>query len=314
MFLCISMNPAIDKRLRMNHLQVGALNRATEAVPAPGGKAAHVAMALHALGADPLWIGFAGGSSGRELVAGLTELGISVQAIPSQQPTRVNLAIVDDSETVTEILEPGGALSPAEIDLFRKACVESFSRGNVDAPVILSGSLPAGVPDEFYAELIRSAGELGCRIFLDTSGKALRLALAQRPDFVKPNREEAEWLTGRVIRDIPSAREALCQILSLGARSAALSLGQDGLLWCTGENQRVYYARPPAIEARSAVGSGDATVAGFAHAIASKLSPEQIVRRAAACGTANCLVESPGRIRLSDVQEIEKSVRVETLP
>ena len=314
MFLCISINPAIDKRLRMIHLRVGAINRATEAVPAPGGKAAHVAMALQALRADLLWIGFAGGSSGQELVAGLTELGISVQAIPSRQPTRVNLAILDDSGTVTEILEPGGAPSPAELDLFRKACAESFARGKADAMVILSGSLPAGVPDEFYAELTRSARGQGCRIFLDTSGKALRLALEQRPDFVKPNREEAEWLTGRVIQDIPSAREALCQIISLGARSAALSLGKDGLLWCPGKNQRVYYARPPAIEARSAVGSGDCTVAGFAHAMAGQLTPEQIVRRAAACGTANCLVQTPGRIRLSDVQGIEKSVQVEMLP
>src|SRR5258708_1965015 len=266
-------------------------------------------MALQALRAGPLWIGFAGGASGQELVAGLTELGISVQAIPSRQPTRVNLAILDDSGMVTEILEPGGAPSPAELDLFRKACAESFARGKADAMVILSGSLPAGVPDEFYAELTRSARGQGCRIFLDTSGKALRLALEQRPGFEKPNREEAEWLRGRVIQDIRSAREALCQIISLGARSAALSLGKDGLLWCPGKNQRVYYARPPAIEARSAVGSGDCTVAGFAHAMAGQLTPEQIVRRAAACGTANCLVQTPGRIRLSDVQEIEKSVQ-----
>ena len=78
-------------------------------MPAPGGKAAHVAIALQALGADPLWIGFAGGPSGRDLVSGLTEIGISVQAIPMEQPTRVNLAIVDDSRLVTEILEPGGS-------------------------------------------------------------------------------------------------------------------------------------------------------------------------------------------------------------
>lgn len=131
MFLCISINPAIDKRLRMAHLRIGTINRVTEAVPAPGGKGAHVAMALQALRADPLWIGFAGGSSGRDLVAGLAELGISVQAIPSRQPTRVNLAILDDSGTMTEILEPGGAPSPAELDLFRKACEESFARGKI---------------------------------------------------------------------------------------------------------------------------------------------------------------------------------------
>jgi 1-phosphofructokinase family hexose kinase len=313
MFSCISINPAIDKRLRLSQLRVGTINRATEAAPAPGGKAAHVAMALQSLGMKPQWIGFTGGASGEELAAGLTELGIALQAIPSQAHTRINLAIVDDAGMVTEILEPGGAPSAAELGQFRRACEEAFSRGRTGATAIFSGSLPPGVPAEFYAEAIRNAHELGCRVILDTSGNALRTGLAQRPELVKPNREEAEWLTGSAIRDIPSAREALRQILSLGARSAALSLGQDGLLWCPGENQPVYHARPPVIEARSAVGSGDCTVAGFAQAMAGNLPPEQIARRAAACGAANCLVNSPGRIRLSDVLDIEKSVAVETI-
>src|SRR5206468_2326182 len=95
MFICISANPAIDKHMRIPQFRLGAVNRATEVVPAAGGKAAHVAMALQALGADPLWIGFSGGSSGQDLVSGLTELGISTQAISVQRPTRVNLAIVD---------------------------------------------------------------------------------------------------------------------------------------------------------------------------------------------------------------------------
>lgn len=311
MFLCVSANPAIDKRMRVKELRVHAVNRATEIAPEPGGKAAHVAMALRALGAEPWWIGLAGGTSGQELITGLTALGIRAQGIPVQQTTRVNLAIRGDSGAVTEILEPGAAPSPAELDLFRKACERIFAREK-SGLVILSGSLPPGVPDSFYGELIRNAHDHGCRVLLDTSGNALRLALEQRPGFVKPNREEAEWLTGEVIRDILSAKGAVRKILSLGARSAALSLGADGLLWCPGENGPVYYARPPAVEARSAVGSGDSTVAGFAQAIAREMTPEQTVRRAAACGTANCLVESPGRIRWSDVEEIERSVRVET--
>ena len=64
MFLCVSLNPAVDKRLRLERLQVGGVNRVNEAIPAPGGKAAHVAMTLKTLGADPLWLGFAGGATG----------------------------------------------------------------------------------------------------------------------------------------------------------------------------------------------------------------------------------------------------------
>ena len=78
MFLCVSLNPAIDKRLRLERLRVGDVNRATNACPAPGGKAAHVAMVLRTLGADPVWLGFAGGATGKQLVDGLQELSIRV--------------------------------------------------------------------------------------------------------------------------------------------------------------------------------------------------------------------------------------------
>jgi 1-phosphofructokinase family hexose kinase len=282
MFFCISVNPAIDKRLRLTHLHVGAINRATEAIPEPGGKAAHVAMALRSLGADPLWIGFAGCASGHDLITGLEKLGIRTQPVPTNQPTRVNLAISDDSGGVTEILEPGGPASAGELDLFRNTCEESFARGKTGAAVILSGSLPPGAPAEFYAELLHKARKHGLCVFLDSSGNPLRRAIEQQPDFVKPNREEAAWLTGRTIEDISSARKALEKIISLGARSVALSLGKDGLLWSSGEGQPVFHAQAPAIPGRSAVGSGDATVAGFAHAMLNRLAPEQIVRRATA--------------------------------
>src|SRR5437867_6670668 len=96
MFLCISANPAIDKRLRVSELLPGAVNRALDRIPEPGGKAAHVAMALRALGVRPAWVGFTGGANGENLIAGLTELGIRARAILPKLPTRVNLAIVDE--------------------------------------------------------------------------------------------------------------------------------------------------------------------------------------------------------------------------
>ena len=71
MFLCVSLNPAMDKRLRLERLRLGDVNRATEDAPAPGGKAAHVAMVLKTLGADPVWLGFAGGATGKALIDGL---------------------------------------------------------------------------------------------------------------------------------------------------------------------------------------------------------------------------------------------------
>ena len=314
MFLCISANPAIDKRLRVPELRLGAVNRAIEAIPEPGGKAAHVAMALRGLGAHPAWLGFAGGASGENLIAGLAELDIRARAVTTRSSTRVNLSIQDECNAVTEILEPGGAPSGKELSQFRKICRSEFGRGRKKLTVLLSGSLPPGVPVKFYAELIREARISGCRVFLDSSREPLRLGLQAQPDLVKPNREEAELLTGDAIQDVPAARKAIVKIISLGARGAVLSLGEDGLLWCPGKGEPVLHARAQVIGGRSAVGSGDATLAGFAYACAKRMSVEDTARLAAACGAANCLVDSPGRIRLQDVRRIQKAVHVEILP
>jgi 1-phosphofructokinase family hexose kinase len=313
MFLCVSANPAIDKRVRMTEFRVGAVNRATDAIPEPGGKAAHVAMALRALGGRPRWIGFAGGSTGEALVGGLQTLGIRAQPIAIRARTRENLAIVDSAGTVTEILEPGGAPSAKEVGAFLRLCEREFARGKRKLVVILSGSLPPGVPANFYASLIRIAHSYGCAVILDSSGGALRSGILARPELVKPNREEAEALTGKTIRDVSSASRAVGRILAMGARSVAISLGKEGVVWGTGENWPVLHAQAPEVSKRSAVGSGDATVAGFAYGISNRLEPERVLRLAVACGSANCFADSPGRIRLSIARKMERAVCVKQL-
>src|SRR5690348_2551508 len=102
MFLCVSLNPAMDTRLRISKLRLGAVNRASESVSEPGGKAAHVAMALRGLKRQVTWVGTAGGPIGANLVRGLSALGIKVRTMPIRLSTRTNLAIQTDGDEVTE--------------------------------------------------------------------------------------------------------------------------------------------------------------------------------------------------------------------
>ena len=312
-FLCVSANPAIDKRIRAKSFHVGEVNRVTDVAAEPGGKAAHVALSLVALGERPSWIGFAGGANGSDLVEGLDTAGIRTHRVETQQPTRVNLAILDGEGVVTEILEPGGPISPPEVNAFRKACELSFLQMKGHGFAIFSGSLPLGVPGDFYATLIRSAQAAGCRTFLDTSGAGLKAGLSESPDFVKPNQEEAELILGAAITNLSQARIAVSDFFACGAGSVALSLGKNGLLWCPGPKERVCHVRPAAVERRSCVGSGDATLAGFAHAIARGLPSEETVLLAASCGAANCLADSPGRIRISDIEQMKNGMTLEML-
>lgn len=312
-FLCVSANPAIDKRIRAKSFRLGEVNRVADIAAEPGGKAAHVALSLVALGERPTWIGFAGGANGSDLVEGLNTAGIRTHFVETQKPTRVNLAIQDGNGVVTEILEPGGPISSSEVEAIRKACELCFLQMKGHGFAIFSGSLPPGVPEDFYATLIRSAQAAGCKTFLDTSGAGLKVALSENPDFVKPNQEEAEVILGAAITNFSQARIAVAKFFACGARSVALSLGKNGLLWCPGPKDHMCQVRPAAVEGRSCVGSGDATVAGFAHAIARRLPAEETALLAASCGAANCLADSPGRIRMADVEQMKSRVTLEML-
>jgi len=310
MIICVSANPAIDRRLCVERLAPGAVNRAHLVEPAPGGKAAHVAMAARALGQEVVWVGFLGGATGEECERGLRALGVPVVAVRTRSATRINLEIIDAAGAVTEVLEPGGEVEPDELAAMFAACEAWFTRGGTGAQVALAGSLPPGVPTDFYARLIGAARAYGCRTLLDTSGEALLAGLAARPDFVKPNRQEAESALGAPVRDEVDAGGAARWMIARGARGAAVSLGADGLLWQEGAGAAPILARPPAVAVRSTVGCGDASVAGFAVAAARALAPAEAARLAAACGAANCLAPAPGRITAAEVERLAPMVTI----
>src|SRR5271155_1147647 len=112
--VCVSANPAMDRRLFVESVTVGEINRAKTAQGLAGGKAAHVAMATRALEAQPVWVGFLGGAIGQECARQMELLGIRVVAIPAKTSTRVNLEIIDAAGRVTGKLEPGAGPTAQE--------------------------------------------------------------------------------------------------------------------------------------------------------------------------------------------------------
>ncbi|HEX8765575.1 MAG TPA: hexose kinase [Candidatus Acidoferrum sp.] len=310
-FFCVSLNPAIDTRLVLSEFQIGRVNRASEAHRAPGGKAAHVAMALRALGANPTWIGFFGGATGNELVEGLRPLRIKAVPVSTAHDTRVNLEIIDTRGGVTEILEPGARIAQSEWCEFQKTCANEFQRVADKKIVLISGSQPPGAPAEASAVLLKLAQSSGCLAFLDTSGSPLAEALAAGSDFVKINREEAQSVTGIVVNDPASADQAIRKLLARGARSAAISLGDRGIVGVRHSDEPAIHAWTAPVRAKSTVGSGDSAFAGFAFASASGLSFERSLALAVACGAANCLAPLPARIKHEDVLRFEPSVRIQ---
>jgi tagatose 6-phosphate kinase len=313
MFLCVSANPAVDKRIRLERLQRGAVNRVESAVEAAGGKAAHVAMVLRTLGESPDWIGPCGGATGQAILEGLSRLGIHANGVFIEGSTRMNLELLENDGTVTEILEPGPHVNDREWHEFFEKCEERFTQGKGKLSAIFSGSLPSGTKPDLYARLIAEARGAKCRTLLDTSGDAFRAGLEAKPDFVKPNREEAARLLGTPVDSLLGGVNAVRKLLDCGAQSAALSLGRDGLLFCAETGEGVLHASGPTIEGRSSVGCGDSAVAGFAFGLSSGLSADETLRLAAACGTANCLAHSPGAAKIEDIRKFQEQIIVRKL-
>lgn len=310
-FFCVSLNPAIDTRLVLKEFEIGRVNRASEAQRAPGGKAAHVAMALQALGANPTWIGFAGGATGNELIEGLRRLRIETVPVPTAHDTRVNLEIIDTRGGVTEVLEPGGTTADSEWREFQKACAKEFQRKASKKIVLISGSQPPGIPTEASAVLLKLAKSFGCLTFLDTSGSFLAEALAAGPEFIKINREEAQSVTRMVVNDPASADQAIRKLLDQGSKSAAISLGDRGMVGIQQRDEPALHAWTAPVRAKSTVGSGDSALAGLAFGTASGFPFERSLALAVACGAANCLAPLPARIKQEDVSSFEPTVRVE---
>ena len=311
--VCVSANAAMDRRVYVDALIPGEVNRGRNSLAMPGGKAAHVAMAARSLGIEANWIGFLGGAIGEQVEVELRKLAVDVSPIRTAASTRVNLEIIENSGKITEVLEPGGNISPSEQTELLRLYSQNLSEKWKGALVAISGSLPPSVPASFCGALVDIAKRAGSAVLLDTSGDALKAGLAARPSFVKPNRKEAEVLLGRALPDLQAVVTAAREIISLGAQGAAITMGTEGLVWVESKDGPAWFAQPSRLKAISTVGCGDTTLAGFAYAAMQGLTGEEALRFATACGAANCLAEFEGRISLSDVQSLLSKVSIKSL-
>ncbi|HYG60234.1 MAG TPA: PfkB family carbohydrate kinase, partial [Symbiobacteriaceae bacterium] len=191
--LTVALNAAVDVAWVVDDFGVGKINTVREAARMAGGKANNVARVLSQLGPKVIATGFAGGSAGQFIQADLRRNGIEPDYEPVAGENRTCPAIIDPvNHTLTEIREKGPVLTEADGERF----LDRFRRlvSGVEL-VIISGSLPPGLPTDFYRTLVTEAYRTAqVRTILDASGKALREALPAQPYMVQPNQDElAEW-------------------------------------------------------------------------------------------------------------------------
>jgi len=300
MIVTLTLNPSLDRTMEIPGLVRGAMVRASATRLDPGGKGVNVARALAAHKLPTCAVVPRNGPEGAQLTTMLEEEGIDVCAVPVTGHTRSNVSLVEPDGTVTKVNEPGGELTDDDLARIVDAVLATAATADW---VVASGSLPPGVPDNFYARLGRQLTDRGVRFAVDTSGPALTAALGERPALVKPNREELAESVGFRIDTISDAVRAATAMRAAGAEAVLASLGADGAVLVDGEGVR--YGESPVDGGRSAVGAGDAMLAGY---LAGGVTGGDVLVEALSWGAA--AVRFPGS-RMPGPDDVDRaSVRV----
>lgn len=261
--LCVALNPALDQTIRLAHLVPGQVHRALDVHLEAGGKALNVASCLADFGVPSLLTGALGQDNAAPFEALMARKEIQDRCLRVPGATRTNLKLVEASRETTDINLPGAVLAAEQlVALFHEvhSAMDALVEGGW---VVLSGSLPPGLPEDTYASLITQAKKRGLRVLLDASGKPLARAAFGGVDVLKPNRHELSDLVGQPLEHLEAVREAAQALMARpGAPSLlVVSLGTEGALFL--EGGACLRVLPLEVEAQSSVGAGDAMVAGI---------------------------------------------------
>lgn len=309
MILSVSLNASVDKLYLLDRLSPHEVMRVDEVCNTAGGKGMNVARVAALAGERVVATGFVGGHNGELFESLICEENIEKHFTHVSSETRCCVNVRDrETNRSTEFLEPGSPVTGEEVAAFLSG-FDSFLPG-ADV-VTISGSMPKGAPADFYAVLIRRARAAGIPVFLDSSGEALKNALAAKPSMIKPNEDEIRQLLNV---DIGSRRDLIRAAKTLrgaGIDTVAVSLGRDGVLVACGEG--VFRGVTPDIPVVNTVGCGDSMLAGFAIGRARRAPAAEAIRYAVAISTANALTPATGFFRREDLDRFLGEVRVERL-
>jgi 1-phosphofructokinase family hexose kinase len=287
MIYTVSANPALDLILTVPAIEFDEVLRAYEVRRAMGGKGFNVSRYLQALGVDNVAVAFAGGFTGQALEAGLQAGGIATEFIYIDGESRTNVVIQEpEGSRHIKANQPGPTVTAAGQAAFWELL---HRRGQTGDIWVLTGSLAPGLASDFYAEAAEELHRCGAHVVLDTSGPALRRGCAARPLLVKPNVLEAEEFTGRKIGSIHDAAAAAQAFLAAGAQMAILSLGKDGAIVASADT--LLHLQPPPVKVKTAVGAGDAVVAGAVWALRKGLPAADAGRWGVTTGTVTAMYD-----------------------
>jgi len=301
--LTITFNPAIDKSFNVQALLCGRKLACTKPRFEAGGGGINVARAIKQLGGDVTAVFLGGGANGEELSRLLEVKNVPAWRIAIPGATRENIIIntcADGKQYLFDL--PGPKISRSDW----KRCLEAV-RQTTCRFIVVSGSLPPGVPLTVYRELAAIARKKNAKLLVDAAGPALQAALQAGVFLVKPNLREITAIAGMEATETNAIAAAQQYVQDGRCDYMLVSLGKSGaLLVQTGGAVRIH---PPHMHAKGSVGAGDSLLAGLVLALSKKKTIREAATYGVACGTAATLNEGTAIFRKADVNRFYKLMK-----
>ena len=307
MILSVCPNPCIDCTIELDTLKLGGLNRIENKVVTYSGKALNVAVGVARLDGDSFATGFMFDGNGKMFVHTLDDEGVKNTFVWNKGSARTNYKIVDNRSMMTEINDRG-----ENVDEKKQAELVSLvgQLSKSASVVVMSGSLPGGVADDYYLEL-SSAIPKGVKRILDTSGNRMIAGLRNGAYLIKPNLDELQEMTGEHYDSFEEMAKGCEKLVEAGAENVLLSLGRKGAILTDGD--KAYFCKSASVAVNSTVGAGDGMVAAAAVMIEQNAPYEEVLRCAVAAGTASVTTPGTNLFYKDKFIEIYRKIRVERI-
>ena len=286
MVYTITFNPALDYITQVENFRIGEINRTKTETILPGGKGLNVSIVLKNLKIENTALGFVAGFTGEELIHKMESQDVKTDFVKVEKGiTRINIKISSINEKKVEetaLNGMGPQITKNDIEvLFEK--IEKMSTKDV---VILSGSIPKNIDNDIYEKICKKLNEKGITFIVDSTQELLMNVLKYNPFLIKPNKEELEETLNCKISTKEDIIDAAKKLKEMGAQNVLVSLGNDGALLLTKDNN-TYYSKAPRGQVVSTVGSGDSMVAGFLAGYYQTQNYEHALKTGVAAGSAS---------------------------
>ena len=294
----VTFSPCIDKTTSVKKLLPDKKLQCASPKLEPGGGGINVARAIKKLGGHAVAVYPSGGYTGKYFNHLLVEEKVDSIVIETQNETRENFIIVDESENAQyRFGMPSAHLSEAEW----QQCLKSVEEINGISFIVASGSLPPGVPLNIFAQLAKIAKNKNAKFVVDTSGEALREAVNEGVYLLKPNLGELCFLSRKAHLQKHEIENAAKEIIAAGkCEVIVVSMGEEGAMIVTNDIAEII--KPPSVIRKSTVGAGDSMVAGIVHYLSKEKSIVAAVKYGVACGTAATMNEGTELCNVKDVE------------